>query len=521
MSNKNKLDKAIEAIAPAWGEQRAISRHNLEVYNRTSPVTGGSTGGYAGGTQTRKHPNARGGRGLEDNIVGGTYDTLVNNIMDLYRNDPVTRSVVNVATTYTGESRPTATTGDEDFDKSATQYFNEDWWHMADARQRPGVDFGTIQKQWTTWSYIGGDMIYAIMDGSLYPYEGTQIRTPYGMMNDETLFNGIRVEKSTPNRITHYYLCSDQGGKDFSRVRSDQVIYAPNMNWRTAMLRPAPELHAVVDALIAYGRTVSNVQQKMEFDSQLFTIERKGALGNLPGSRLVDHNTSTGTQVEHSDSAWGMRFKINGDVDKDFKLSEMNNPGSTYVPNMEHMARIISAGVGLPMEAVLHLYTNGSYTANRAARTDLMKYLVDRWSWRVKVLCQPSWNMAIARAVESKQIPPAPLGFDGRSLFNKVSWTLPHVPQIDENKEITGDVKKWGAGQDSLSDWGRESGRNRESMLNAHDEDIRDMKDRAESLGVTLAEYAPQLFKATSGDDQGPALPDDDSEAAGVNKWLT
>ena len=93
--------------------------------------------------------------------------------------------------------------------------------------------------------------------------------------------------------------------------------------------------------------------------------------------------------------------------------------------------------------------------------------------------------------------------------------------QIDEGKEITADVKKWGACQDSLGDWGRESGRTRDQLLNAHDGDVEEMKRRADALGVTLSEYAGELFKASAAAGEGPALPDDDSEAAGVNKWLT
>ena len=497
MAQSKPLERIIETIAPEWAERRALSRHNLAVYAGAYVGGGWETGGYSGGSVSRRGPSAAPAGESEDKVTGYSYDELVGNIMALYRNDPVTRSVVNVVSTYMGESRPEAMTSDPEFNDQATAYFNDFWWKVADSRRRPGTDFGTLQKQWTTWSFIGGDMIYALVDGGLYPYEGIQLRTPYELRADKNIVSGIRIQPAVPNRFTHYYICEDSYGKKFKRIAQNQAIYAPNMNWRTAMVRPAPELHAVVAALRAYASTIENVADKIRFESMLISVEKKGALGNAPGSRTLG-SASTAVTAEWSAVDYGMRFKTTGNPDQDFKLSEMNNPGAQYVPYMEHMARVIAAGVGLPMEAVLHLYTNGSYTANRAARTDLMKFLLDRWSWRNKVLCQPCYNLAIARAIKSGEIKAAPIGADGRSEWHKCTWTLPHIPQIDEGKEIAADIKKWGAGQDSIADWGRESGRSREQLLNAHDIDVREMKARAEALGVPLEQYMGGLFSASA-----------------------
>jgi capsid protein len=287
------------------------------------------------------------------------------------------------------------------------------------------------------------------------------------------------------------------GGENYSRISQSSAIFAPGKYWRTAMLRSVPELHAVVGALQDDGETNANVQSKIKFESMLFTVERKGALGTMPGSKFAARG-GTGQSVEVSDADYGMRFQTTGEPDKDFRLSNMNNPGAQHVPYMEHSGRRIASGVGLPYEIVAHLYTNGSYTANRAARTDFKKFLYDRWEWRNKVLNQRVWNWVIARAMKNKEIRQAPVNASGRSLWHKCTWTLPHFPQIDEGKEIAADVRKWGALQDSIGDWGRESNRSREQLLNAHDRDIRDMKERAESLGVTLAEYAGELFKASA-----------------------
>jgi hypothetical protein len=525
MSNNN-IDKVIAKYAPGWALGRAVSRHNLSVLNSAyNPPGYGNPNGVGSGGRRRADTTIS--RQTEDAVAGPGYDQLIANCMQLYRLDPMTKSIVDVVATYMGESRPMATTGDASFDDMATAYFNEFFWNIADARRRPGVDFGMMQNLWTKYSFVGGDMLYAIMDEGLYPYEGMQVRTPNQFRADDNIKHGIRVEPKAPNRISHYYVTALNSGslyfnakEDFQRIPQSQAIFAPGKYWRTAMLRSMPELHAVATALMDYGETAKNVQGKIKFESMLFTVERKGGLVSGPGSNMANRG-GTGGQVEHSDTDYGMRFQTSGTPDQDFKLSNMNNPGAQHVPYMEHAGRLIASGVGLPYEIVAHLYTNGSYTANRAARSDFKKNLMDRWAWRNKVLNQRVYNWAIAKAIKAKEIPPAPIDKNGRSLWHKCVWTLPHFPQIDEGKEIAADIKKWGAGQDSIADWGRETGRTRDQMLDAHDRDVRDMKARAEALGVTLAEYMGELFKASASNDGGPALPDNDSEMAGVEKWLT
>lgn len=495
----SRLEKTITRIAPGWAYNRAVARHNLNVIQGAwNPA------GYAGGQPTRRRADTTISRAHEDSISAGSYDQLVSNCMQLYRTDPMTRSIVNVVDAYMGESKPQAETGDERFDRESTAYFMDVFWRTADARRRPGVDYGMFQSCWTKYSFVGGDMLFALTDDGLYPYEGMQIRTPSDLKSDTAIKYGVRVAASFPHRITHYYVVDLQsggaiqyGGESYSRIPESSAIFAPGKYWRTAMLRSVPELHAVVGALQDDGETNANVQSKIKFESMLFTIERKGALGTMPGSKFAARG-GTSQSVEVSDADYGMRFQTTGEPDKDFRLSNMNNPGAQHVPYMEHSGRRIASGVGLPYEIVAHLYTNGSYTANRAARTDFKKFLYDRWEWRNKVLNQRVWNWVIARAIKRKEIAPAPMDANGRNLWHKCTWTLPHFPQIDEGKEIAADVRKWAALQDSIGDWGRESNRSREQLLNAHDRDIRDMKARADALGVTLAEYAGELFKASA-----------------------
>jgi len=497
ISRPNAIDKAIGIAFPGWAEKRAVARHNLSVMNELTP-------GYKGGRPSRRRRQVTSNSAGEDRISGsGDYSKLVAAGINLYRNDPMTRSIVDVVATYMGESRPAASTGDAEFDDEASQYFNDFFWTWADSRRRPGVDYGMLQNLWTRYTFVGGDMLFGLRDDGLYPYEGGQIKTPWDLKQDSNIVNGVRVSKAAPHRITHFYVVNSDklipgmgtAKGDYHRIAHGNAIFAPSKYWRPAMLRGVPELHAVIDSLQDYEETNDNVQAKIKFDSSLFTVERKGSLGNV-GNRFMNKDSATGEQVEYSTADYGMRFKIDGDPQKDFDLSKMDNPGAQHVPYMEFMGRLIGAGVGLPYEIIAHLYTNGSYTANRAARTDFLKFIMDRWQWRNKVLNQRVWNWAIARAIKSGEIRHAPVGPDGRSLWYKATWTLPHFPQIDEGKEIMADIRQWRSGTTSLHDIANEKGTTRAQMLDQHDMDVKEMQDRANALGITLQEYAGELFKA-------------------------
>ena len=500
MTPRTRLDKTIAALFPGWALRRTAARHNLSVMASLSPS-------YQGNVTTRRRPYYSATTAREDTATSGDYSQQIAAAMQLYRNDPMTGSIVDTVATYMGESHPTATTNDAEFNAEATDYFNQVWWGMADARRRPGIDFGALQTLWSKWCWVGGDMLYALHDGALYPYEGLQIATPAKLRQDKQIVNGVRVQKGAPHRITHYYVVNRTGlGKEeFQRIRWNEAIYAPNENWRTAMLRSVPALHRVIDALQDWDSTNNNMQGLIDMQSRVWTVERKGSLTNMPGSRLLDSDSTNGTQTEYSKADWGARFRINGDPDKDFKFNRMDNPSQTHVPYMEYMARVISAGCGLPMEMVLHLFTNGSYTANRAARCDFAKFVMGRWGWRNKVLNQRVWNWVIAKAIKENRIRPAPIHPVLGNEWHKCSWTLPHFPQIDEGKEITADIRQWGAAVTSLSDLAQERGITRQQLLDAHDADIGEMQERAATLGVTLDQYAKELFtKPNPADGENP-----------------
>ena len=70
-----------------------------------------------------------------------------------------------------------------------------------------------------------------------------------------------------------------------------------------------------------------------------------------------------------------------------------------------------------------------------------------------------------------------------------------------EGKEVVADIKQWGCGQESMADWAQQKGQSRAEMLDAHDEDIREIKRRADELEMPLEQYMGQLFTAAASPD--------------------
>ena len=495
-----RFDKWLSQFAPGLALKRTVDRHNLSVMaydNFGGFGTGGA--GYDGGKSGRRRAEPYGSTAHEDAVASFTYREMIANAMQLYRNDPMTKSIVDVSSTFLGAARPTAATSDPEWNKRATEWFNEYWWPQADARGRGGVDYGEIQSLFDRWCWLGGDMLYVLFNGQLLPYEGVQMDTPGNLRADKSVINGIRIESAAPWRITHYYI-RDAAKNSFengayTRLPQSQAFYAGSKKWRTAMLRSVPDLHGVIDALYSFNNTNDNVQRRIEFESMLFTVERKDSVGQLPGRKILGSNAGDGQSIQQSKADWGMRLKVNGSPKDDFLIAEMKNPNSQYVQTMEFMARAIAAGTGFPYEAILHVYTSGSYTANRAAWLDLERAILGRWAWRNKVLNQRVWNWRIAKAMNEGDLSFAPQNpITGLSEWHKVSWTLPHFKHIDEGKEVGAAITKWGCGKESLSDWASQRQMTPDQMLDAHDKDIEMMQGRADKLAMPMEQYMSKLF---------------------------
>jgi hypothetical protein len=311
----------------------------------------------------------------------------------------------------------------------------------------------------------------------------------------------VGVSSAFPNPITHYYICKrgkygSIDGNTFSRLKANDTIYCPAEYWRPAMIRSAPDMHGSIDSMRQFNDTVDNVAGKINLESRLISVETKGAVGKLPGRLATASTDSAGNseKVRIANAERLMRLQVNGDPDS-FQLQEMKNPGQTFDAYMMLAVRIFSAGFGLPAEMVLHIFTNGSYTANRMARADFKRTIMGRWEHRRKILCQPTWNWAIARAIKNGDLDPAPVDpSTGFSEWHRATWSTPRFEMIDEGKEAAADEKLWGIGRASLAQFAREQQTTPAAILNERKDEVKMMQEAAADVGVDLHTFMSGLF---------------------------
>jgi len=477
MASVTRMDKFIAAVFPGWAERRFVSRHNLTVMGGWNVQRG-----YSGGNQSRERHGEAGYRSKpqdEDSLAGTSIDNLRLECYDLYRNDPLCQSAVDGIVKYLGQSTPTARTSAKAQDKAAaavwdaeaTEWFNGYFWNRADAGRRPGVTFGEHQDYVTLQSWLAGDMAFVWESDGFQPIEGERIATPAKFQQDTSIVRGVR--RDSRGRTTHLYVC-DRGSSgtvdrnSFTRVPISSAIFCP-WYWRPDQVRGVPGLHAVADTIRDHSEIHAGTKMKVKHEASMVSIERAGSVTNRPGSKLLDNGDGTKTEITKAE--YGMRVRVNGSPD-DFKFANGSTPHAQYVPFLTYNAQLIAAGMGLPFEVVMHLFTNGSYTAQRSARMDFYHLLLDEQSWRVRVHGQRVWNMVVAQAIRDGYLPPAPVDRRGVSLFNEVTWSLPHLLEIDIGKETEAQAHQWRLGTGNFEQFASERQTTRDKMFASKRSDI-------------------------------------------------
>jgi capsid protein len=348
----------------------------------------------------------------------------------------------------------------------------------------------------------------------LMPIEGIQIMTPAALRKDPQVVNGIRVGASgaEANLITHFYVCNrgPHGGLDmnnFTRVRHSNAFFSHN-DWRPAQVRGVPKLHGVVDLLLDHDATHTNVVNNIKFASSIFTLEREGARKRIQPRIVTD---TEGAKTTYEQTPIGISIKTTGEPNKDFILPEIKNPNPQFVPTMEYEAGLVSAGTGYPYSMLMNKFSQASYMPHRAERVALEILLYREWMDRIRGLCQPAWNYAIAKAMKNGEIRPAPLkklrnGMQISQWF-RVEWSLPYVPEIDQGREEEARAKAWANCNATLSDWARARKTTLKAVLDERDIELKEIQRRATALGISMTMYAPGLFESESKPAADPAKP--------------
>jgi hypothetical protein len=438
-------------------------------------------------------------------VAGYGLQTAALEAMDLYRNNPLARALVEITRRYCGQSAPRAASAAhapadmrqqaQDWDAAATDYFNSFWWNRADTQRRAGVTFGTLQEWFVTTQFLQGDLAYIWTGDGLITIEGLQIQTPAKLASDKQIRNGFRFDGN--GRATHmYYLDYTDGGFDsenYHRVSMDSVIFCP-WYWRAAAIRSVPRLHGVIDTLRDHDEIFDNVNFKIKNEAALLSIERVGSRKQAPGSSLT---SSDGTTTTYENCDYGMRFKTTGKPIDDFTFANGQAPNAQYVQAMEYTGKMIATGAGLPFNALMSLY-DGSWSSNKAVQTALKKFVMEIWTLRRDTFCQRFWNIAISQGITRGSLEPAPVNARGYSLFSKAEWSKPYFPQQDQQKEEAGRSSAFQNVTQSLDDFADEQGTTSAALREAHKRNMMDLKADADEAGIPLEIYCAGLLAASS-----------------------
>ena len=506
----NAFDKIIETYAPQYALKREIARrdlHTVKSWNGSSYTSGN--------TNTRLRGHAAFGRSRMNTEEAATgqygYDAMRLEAMDLYRNNPIARGIVETARRYTRHSHPRGNSAsvmelmgaDESridaagqWDIEATDWFNGYFWNRADALRRPGMTFGTMQDIHLTTQFTQGDLAYIRTDNGWRMVEGLQIRTPARLSGDTNIRHGFRF--NSRGQATHIYVCEFQNGyvstQAFERIPMSSVVFCPWF-WRAAQFRGVPRLHGVIDCLRDQEETHDATKQKVKNEAMLLSIERAGSRKKAPGASL---SPDDGPAVSSENATYGMRFKTSGKPGEDFMFAKGDSPNAQYVDFMEYDARIIATGAGVPYKILMALY-DGSWSANKAAQSALKVYINELWLNRRDTFTQRIWNAEIAGAIQRGELPPAPVSPRGISLFSSCEWTRPYFPQLDQEKEEKGRRAAFQNLTASLDDFADEQGTSAEALLRAHKRNIKQLQKDAKDAGLPFEVYAgPLLAGSTS-----------------------
>lgn len=451
------FDKLLCGISPKHATRR------LE-YKRQFDIQAGGAYDAANTTRFRTHQAWNRSRpGTEDQLVG-SFDrgSIRLECMDLWRNNEIVRGTVERFVDYSVADGiwPQALTSDPAWNATVEAWWREIYVPTADFRNMPAVTLVNHQGFVVSDRLLSGDIGFIMLkNGQLQPIEAPLIVTPSTKENDRRIVDG--VQRSASGVVTGYHVAQRGNG---GSVDTKKTRFIPAENFihcyrpgRVDQLRGIAELAPAVNKLRDYDTTDEYVLNKIKNDASILTVKKKtGKMANEMARgayQITDANSEDPTKVEKRE--WGNEISIG--ANEEYSSFDGKAPNQQYVPYLEHELKAIAACVNLPYEFLMLIFTQGSFSAQRAAMLHAQKTFTDWHDYVVNVFCRRVWNWRIAKAMKSGELPPAPI-VNGRSEWHKVKWSLPHFGWIDPLKQVQAQRDRVRLGITSLVSESRKEG---------------------------------------------------------------
>ena len=405
----------------------------------------------------------------EDNMVGrdGTREKIVFKAIDLRRNGADNGVCDRIATFALGATgmRPQAVTRDDSWNTLAEDWWNYDYSPSCDSRGRIGM----WQMQWQAVSLrptMGGVYWRLRPDGTIQPVETERIRQPRSDASRENTVDGVKVDPST-GRIVGYYVHSrDKNGtfpadSDGVFVKAENIIPVIRPPWRPDQVREIADFSAICDRVQDLDEANKHTLNTMKTQSKILAFLENVTGGGMNSGMRGSTSNTVGERK---------RFTIDGleimhlNANEKMNLSASPTPSATHIPYMQMQSGLASAGIGYPYEFYTFDFSHCDFS-RMIAVIALINNASGIWRAWLSESLSKLWTWRVALAIRDKDLPPAPMGKDGKSEWRLVDWQGPGDLVFDRQKDIQSDTLEFQMRQTSMSAVSRRRGKDYSDVL--------------------------------------------------------
>jgi len=416
--------------------------------------------------------------GTEENILGpGDRDRLRLECRDLYRNNEIARGAVQRFVDYAIWSGlfPQWQTKDKGWNDLAEAWWRDIYVPTADHRQIQGVDLITLQRMAVSHRIIDGEMgLILLANGQLQAIEADRICTPDKFKKDKTITEGIR--RTSSGIVTGYFICDRSTGGSIDTKKSrfiprENFVHAFKAD-RIDQIRGIPDFAPTVNKLKDYDETDEAVMAKAKMDAKTWgTSETSSGLPNENRRNSYTLKDSDGKNITRVEKIEELRILHQGpgDVIKSF---ESKTPNSQYVPYLKHQLQAIAASLNISYEILMLIFTDGSFSSQRAALIHNKHTFLGWTDWSIKIWDRVA-NWRVAKAMKNGELPQAPI-INGQSQWFRKTWTIPFFDWVDPLKQSKAELQAYETGTTNLKQLNASRGQDRDDILQGKSQDIQE-----------------------------------------------
>lgn len=479
--SKTLLDRAIEAVSPAWAVERYRSRAVLAL-----------SGGYFGAGGKRNRPglsNWNPGVSDADGDISPDLVDLRAYSRDLARRAPLAIGAINtVVTNVVGTGLSMQPAPDQDFlnlnadqAKAWQQHVTREWKLWAESTD---CDITRTQNIYGLQSLAfrsaleSGD-VFAILpevERSGQPYrlavqliEADRVCNPGFAANTDTLVDGVEMDGA--GAPVAYHICRSHPGAFGRRAKGlkwDRVEAFGATTGRRRVLhiferrrpgqtRGVPYLAGIIEPLKQLTR-YTEAEVSAAVNSAAFAIFAKmdrEAFGELFNDDEQRAYISTGTGWDGTIPQTTLDAPgrvVNLLPGESIEAPDLKRPNVAFDPFVMACLRQIGVALELPFE-VLVKHFQSSYSAARAALLDSWRFFRIRRDFMATYFCQPIYTTWLAEAVATRRIGAAGFFADAawRNAWSGAVWVGDGPGSIDPLKEVDAAVERIAQGISTIA----------------------------------------------------------------------